>query len=157
MREMIEGIKIVQLVTVGTDKVLRSRPMATQETEFDGDLWFFTSKDTHKVDEITAQPEVCVTYSAPDINRYVSVSGRAEMVDDAAKKEEFWSPTLKLWFPEGLGDPNLTLIKVTVTRVEYWDAPAAKVVTLVGFIKALAGGNREADEVSQNEEIVLRS
>jgi len=156
MRELIDGIKIAQLTTVGTDGMLRSRPMGTQEVEFDGNLWFFTSKDTHKVDEIEAHPQVCATYAAPDRNRYVSVSGTAKLNDDRAKMEELWRPAFKIWFPDGLSDPKLTLIKVEVTRVEYWDAPASKVVSLVGFIKAIATGKR-AEDIAENEEILLKS
>jgi len=39
--------------------IIRSRPMSTQQAEFDGDIWFFTSDNTHKVEEKkTAAPAV---------------------------------------------------------------------------------------------------
>ena len=45
VRDLIKGIKIAMLTTVNpTDGSLHSRPMATQEAEFDGDLWFFTAQ-----------------------------------------------------------------------------------------------------------------
>src|SRR5689334_858328 len=50
--ELIKDIKFAMLTTVEPDGSLHSRPMATQEVEFDGDLWFFTGASTAKVDEV---------------------------------------------------------------------------------------------------------
>jgi len=123
---------------------LRSRPMSTQQAEFDGDIWFFTSDNTHKVDELRKDDRVCAAYSKPGSDTYVSISGRAEVVKDRAKIEELWNPVLKAWFPEGLDDPHLCLLKVSAEQAEYWDSPSGKLVQLLGFVKALATG-QEAD------------
>ncbi|RKJ18325.1 general stress protein, partial [Butyricicoccus sp. 1XD8-22] len=45
LKELIKDIDIAMLTTA-TEEGLVSRPMKTQEVEFDGDLWFFTKKDT---------------------------------------------------------------------------------------------------------------
>ena len=132
---------------------LRSRPMSTQQFDFDGDLWFFTSDNTHKVDEIQKYSRINAAYSQPDENRYVSVSGRAEVVKDRAKIEELWNPIHKAWFPEGLDDPHLCLLKVNVEQAEYWDAPNSKIVQIFGFVKALATGT-EAD-YGENKKLTL--
>ncbi len=132
-----EGSDFCMLTTMDSG-YLRSRPMSTQEFGFDGDLWFFTSDNTHKVEEIAKDNRVNVAYAKPDDNTYVSVSGRGEVSEDREKIEEYWSPILKVWFPEGLDDPRLCLLKVSVEQAEYWDAPSSKIVQLVGFVKALA-------------------
>lgn len=124
---------------------LRSRPMSTQKFEFDGDLWFFTSDDTHKVEEIQKDDRVNVSYATPDDNHFVSVSGRTEIVKDRAKIEELWNPILKAWFPDGLDDPHLCLLRVRVEQAEYWDSPSGTLVQLVGFVKALATGEEMDD------------
>ena len=139
LKGLLEGIDFCMLTTIDGEH-LRSRPMSTQEFEFDGDLWFFTSDNTHKMEEIAKDDRVNVSYAKPDDNRYVSVSGRGELVKDRQKIEELWSPILKAWFPEGLDDPTLCLLKVRVEQAEYWDAPSSKIVQLVGFVKALATG-----------------
>jgi general stress protein 26 len=143
LREMIEGIDFCMLTTIDGGH-LRSRPMSTQQADFDGDLWFFTSDQTHKIDEIEKDDRVCVAYSKPADSAYVSVSGRASVFKDRAKMEELWSPVLKAWFPEGLDDPHLCLLKVSADQAEYWESPSGKVVQLLGFVKALATG-QEAD------------
>ena len=136
---LIESIDFGMLTTMDGG-MLRSRPMSTQKVEFDGELWFFTSDRTHKVEEIERDNRVCVAYSKPEDNVYVSVSGTAELVKDKEKIEELWNPILKAWFPEGLDDPTLALLKVTVEEAEYWDSPSSTVVQIVGFIKAIATG-----------------
>jgi general stress protein 26 len=129
--------------------------MATQETEFDGDLWFFTDAGSPKVDEVERDERVNVSYAAPDDNRYVSISGTARLVRDRAKIKELWNPVLKAWFPEGLDDPDLALLRVRVEKAEYWDSPSSKMVQLAGFVKAIATGKR-ADDIGENEKIDLK-
>lgn len=152
--EMIKEIKFAMLTTAEPDGTLRSRPMATQATEFNGELWFFTAASAPKVDEIEQDHHVNLSYAAPDKNLYVSVSGKARMVRDKQKAEELWNPAYKAWFPKGLDDPDLALLKVSVTQAEYWDSSSSAVVHLVGFVKALATGERY--HAGENEKIDLR-
>jgi len=152
IRELTHGIDFCMLTTMDGD-YLRSRPMSTQEFEFDGNLWFFTSDNTHKIDEIEKHKRVNVAYSKPDDNVYLSISGRAEVVKDRAKIEELWNPVLKAWFPDGLDDPHLCLLKIPVEQAEYWDAPSSKIVQLFGMVKAIATG-QEAD-YGENKKITL--
>lgn len=139
LKGMVEGIDFAMLTTIAGNK-FRSRPMSTQEMDENGDIWFFTSDNTHKVEEIEADNRVSVAYSQPDDNTYVSVFGRAELVKDRAKIEELWNPVLKAWFPDGLDDPHLSLLKISVEEAEYWDSPNSKIVEIAGFVKALVTG-----------------
>jgi len=139
LKDLIEDIDFAMLTTVNGGQ-LRSRPMSTQEFDFDGDLWFFTSDNTHKVDEIERDNRVNVAYAKPEDNVYISVSGKAQLVKDREKIEELWNPILKAWFPKGLDDPTLSLLKVSVEEAEYWDSPSSTIVQLVGFVKALVTG-----------------
>ena len=140
LEKLIKDMKFAMLTTACSDGSLRSRPMATQMPEFDGTIWFFTSDDEPKVREIRANPNVNVSYADPDKNNYVSVSGRASLVKDKAKAKELWNVFYRAWFPEGLDDPKLALIRVDVDHAEYWDSPNSKVVQLAGLIKAAVTG-----------------
>lgn len=153
--ELIKDIKMAMLTTADTDGTLRSRPMATQKTEFDGTLWFFTRASAPKVEEVERSHEVNVSYAAPDSNTYVSVSGRAELVRDAGKAKELWNPILKAWFPKGLEDPDLALLKVNVEKAEFWDSPSSAMVQMVGFVKALATGRTYQASPGEHEKISL--
>lgn len=152
LNDLIEGIDFAMLTTIDGG-VLRSRPMSTQEFEFNGGLWFFTSSKTHKIEEIEKDNRVNVSYAAPDDNTYVSVSGTAEVVKDQAKIDELWSDILKAWFPEGKDSPDLVLLKVVVEQAEYWDSPSSTIVQIAGFLKAIATG--ESADGGENEKINL--
>ena len=147
---LINEIDFCMLTTMDEGH-LRSRPMSTQKTEFDGDLWFFTSDHTHKIEEIERDNRVNVSYADPGADRYVSVSGAAEIVKDRTRIEELWNPILKAWFPKGLDDPNLCLLKVVVEKAEYWESPSGTLVQMAGFVKAIVTG-KEA-EWGDNEKI----
>lgn len=149
--ELIKDIDIAMLTTVEADGTLRSRPMGTQQVEFDGDIWFFTSDETAKVDEIARQNRVNVSYAKPDKQRYVSVSGTAVLVNDRAKMEALWSPIYKAYFPKGLDDPSLRLLKIHAEKAEYWES-SGLLPTVIAFVQAMAG--KEAD-LGENERLNL--
>ena len=153
LREMIKGIEFAMLTTVEDDGSLRSRPMATQRIEFDGDLYFFTKVNAPKVDEVERDFNVCVSYAAPEDQRYVSMSGVARPLNDRAKMEELWFPDLETWFPDGLQDPELALLWICVTQAEYWEGSSGILVYMSG-VKAMAAGMAFAD--SENEKLELK-
>lgn len=142
LRDLIRDAKFCMFGTVDSEGNLRSRPMAVQQTEFDGDLWFFTGKSTDKTIEIRNQDRVNLSFANLKDNAYVSISGTAELVDDRAKARELWNPFYRTWFPRGLDDPDLTLIRVNMDRAEYWDSPNSAVVHLYGVVKAMVTGER---------------
>ncbi len=125
LAQLIDDIDVAMLTTTAPDGRLVSRPLGTQEVEFDGDLWFATGRDSAKVTEILANPQVNVSYASTSRNSYVSVAGRASIVHDRAKIDALWSPAMKLFFPGDKDDPNLCLIKVEVDSAEYWDGPGS--------------------------------
>jgi len=142
LAKLIKGIHFAMLATTDEFGEIHGRPMATQQADFDGTLWFLTGISTHKVAEIGRDHHVNLSYADPGSNRYVSVSGVARLVRDKQKIKELWNPIYKAWFPEGLDDPELAALQVTPTKAEYWDAPSSKVVQLVGFVKAIVTGQR---------------
>lgn len=139
VKTIIKDVEVAMLTTIDNG-VLRSRPMQTQQAEFNGDLWFFTSLNTHKAEEIEKDNRVNVSYAAPEDNSYVSVSGTAEIVTDKVKMEELWNPMLKAWFPKGLDEPDIILIKVSVSQAEYWDSASSTLVQAFGLLKSLVTG-----------------
>lgn len=136
LASIIKGIRFAMLTTMEDDGTLHSRPMATQDVDFDGDLWFFTRADAPKVAEAEEHHQVNVSFADPDTNKYVSASGTASLVRDRAKLEQYWKPAYKTFFPEGLQDPQIALLKVSVQKAEYWDSPSTKLGRAFSFAAA---------------------
>lgn len=149
--ELLTKFRIAMLTTIDADGTLTSRPMAVQETEFDGDLWFFAQRDSHQVSQIRANPRVGVALSSNDA--WVSVSGQAEVVEDNAKAHELWNSAVEAWFPDGPDDPNVVLLKIHAEGAEYWDSPGSRITTLLSYAKSKLTGQRP--DVGENERVDL--
>lgn len=141
--EIIKDIKYCMVTTENSQGSLQSCPLTTQDTEFDGDLWFIVGRSSELVKNIQNKSEVNVSFASARGN-YVSISGRASVVEDKTKLVELWSDAYKAWFPEGLQDPNIALLKIDVTDAEYWESPSSTVVKLAAFAKAYIKGDRRA-------------
>lgn len=154
LKEKIEDIEICMFSTVEPDGKIVSRPMSTRKMDPDGTLWFFTNELSEKADEVEAYENVNLAYSNVSKQSYLSVSGSAEVVKDRMVVEKLWSPILKAWFPRGLEDPNLALIKVIPHTAEYWNATASKMEQIVNVAKAIMQGKQY--ESGEHGQIKLR-
>ncbi len=141
IKELAEEVKIAMLCT-SHGAHLRSRPMSTAQIDGRGDIWFFTNEFSGKADEIENDHQVCLAYSSPSKNTYVSISGRAEILNDRAKMKELFNPALKAWFPQGLEDPKLAMLKVSPEQAEFWDNSASKMVIFFQMAKAIVSGEK---------------
>ncbi len=127
--------------------------MVAAQQDFDGSLFFFTRVHAHKVDEVKEHGRVCVSYADPDQQNYVSLSGSASVVQDRALVKAHWSEGMRTWFPHGVDDPEIGILKVDVEQAEYWDAPSSTMVHLYGYVKAVTMGT--APSPGHNEKISL--
>lgn len=139
--DLVRAAHLCMLTTQTEDGRLVSRPMALQEVEFDGDLWFFTHEDATAVTQVRARPQVGVSFADHRNTAWTSIAGTAEVVRDQARIEELWSAPLKVWFPDGPATPGLVLLRVQAHSAEYWDSPASRVKRVVGAAKAALGGD----------------
>lgn len=148
VRELIKDIEVAMLTTI-SEEGLVSRPMKTQEVEFDGDLWFLTKKDTGKFQELLRDPHVNVVYAD---NSFVSIRGKAEIVENAEKLKEFWNAAYEKFLETSVDDPNLVLIKVEAETAEYWDAGNRFKMAKFLF-RRLLGRNTEGTDINRIVEL----
>ena len=146
---LMRDMRIAMFTTTADDGTLQAVPMARQEVEPSGELWFITARDTRHVRDIGQRPHVGLTFSSSDA--WVSIHGRALVVDDEAKLKELWNTFAEAWLPGGPEDPNATLIRVDVEGGEYWDTPGGRVASLISFAKSkLTGDTFEPDHGTTN-------
>lgn len=129
-RSLIDDIPFAMFTTITSDGSLRSRPMVAATNSFDGALWFFTRSISPVAQEISARGDVNVTYVSAPEDRFVSVSGRATVVQEADRAGQMWNPSYSAWFAGGPTDPELSMIRIDVTRVEYWDRKGGRMQQL---------------------------
>ena len=123
---LLRRFDTVMLVTLNSDHEFHGRPMAVAAIEPDGRLWFLTGKDTAKVHEIEMDSHAYLTAQDGD-SAFLTLSGRASLIEDREKVAELWQEGFKIWFPGGKDDPDIELISIRPEYGEFWDT---------------AGGNR---------------
>lgn len=127
VRETVEKANVCFLTTL-SGKQLVSRPMYLLNDGFDGDIWFFSKRDSEKLEEIKKDSRVSVSFSG---KAFVSLSGRAEIIDNDLKKQNHWNKNLEQFFGCDYADPSLVLIRVAAEAAHYWENTG----TLGGLIK----------------------
>lgn len=146
--ELTKDIKIAMLTTVEEDGAFAARPMAQQEVQGDGSLYFFTERDSNIVRNVAANPHVGVALSSADT--WVSISGNARLVEDVEKKKQLWNAGVEAWLPQGPESADVALLHVESESAEYWDSPGGRVATIFSFVKAKATGEPyEGTEVTK--------
>lgn len=139
IREIAKDANICMFVTKLTKLPLAGRPMATQEVDDEGNIWFMSDKNSNKDQEIKKDSRVQLFYSHTGNYEYLSIFGTAELINDKKKIAELWTPMAKTWFTEGKDDPAIELIKVTPVDAYYWDTKNNKMVSLIKFAMGSMG------------------
>ena len=139
LRKILNDAKTAFMVTRSTDGGMHGRPMRTIQVDESLDtLWFPTDRNSGKVRELEASPDICLGYTNSSGSEWASVYGKAHIVDDRGKIHDLWSPIWKMWFT-GPDDPNLTLIAVIPESAEYWDS-GSQILQMIKFATSAITG-----------------
>jgi general stress protein 26 len=131
--ELVDGIETAMLTTRAADGSMVSRPLQTLALDANGELVFFTAADSRKVDQLTDDADVNLAYADPHTQRFVSVRGRSRIDRDRATIEELWSMPQKIFFPGGMDDPNLVVLRIRVRDAAYWESAGNFVARALDF------------------------
>lgn len=141
-RNLVKDVTVCMFTTVDENHELTSRPMFTSSVDDEGNVWFFTNEFSEKINEVSKDNLVHLIYSHPVKNIYVDVKGTCSLIIDKKKMEELWDSTLKSWFPEGLDDPKICLVKVATETAYFWNNSSSKMGLLFQMIRSIAKGDQ---------------
>ena len=146
--EMIEELDTAMMTTRRPDGHLVSRAMATQKRAPGADIWFVTSKDTMKLDELEDDPHVNLAFYKARTREWISVSGMAKLSTDRETIGELYARDWKAWFPEEgdprhgtPDDPRLVLIGVDVHSAVFLEVDKPRPVVLFELAKGMVTGH----------------
>lgn len=145
IKEMAEDIKVCMFCTELSSKPIPTRPMALQEVDNEGNLWFISSNESNKNFEIEEDNDVQLIFAKNADNHFISVYGQATIYEDRATIEDKWSPMAKAWFDEGKDDPEVSIIRVTPTNAYYWDTKDGKMISMLKWAYGTVTGNMKDD------------
>lgn len=142
LKELSEKARTCMFITnLHKSPPFNSRPMSLQECDEEGNLWFISSKESHKNMEIQKDNMVQLYFMNDSNYEYLSIIGDAFIYDDKATIEEKWSIFANAWF-DGKDDPNVSIIRVAPKDVYYWDTKYGKFVSMINFVSAILVGKK---------------
>jgi general stress protein 26 len=121
MEQIIRSIEIGMLTTVQENGELRSRPMLCADYDFDT-LWFLVKESKPLIAESLSNRIVNVAFASPEKKIYASVTGLAQLVEDNKLVQKLWRPEMTSWFPAGLNEPDLALLRIDIQHAEAWES-----------------------------------
>lgn len=146
--KLIKDIRFAMITHPHTDGHLHAVPMTTANKEGmneEHNLYFLIDKDSELARCVGESMQINVAYADPGKDSYVSVAAEGRISDDAALKEQLYSPMAKAWFPGGPTDPQLRVLVARAQHAAYWDVQQSKLVQLFAMAKAAVTGEPPKD------------
>jgi general stress protein 26 len=149
--DIIEKVGVCMLTTRFRGG-LRARPVEARPDRAAGLIRFVTDVRGLKDDEIEQSPDIGLVFIDHADHAYLSITARAEVLDDHAKAREIWKKTDDMWW-QGPDDPNVRVLRVEPSRAELWDGPASRLVAAYEFAKARVTG--EKPNLGENRKVTV--
>jgi general stress protein 26 len=150
--DIIEKVGVCMLTTQFAGG-LRARPIEARPDRDAGLIFFVTDVHSAKEDEIEAAPDVGLVFIDPKDKAYLSITGRARVMRDAAKTKVFWRKTDEFWWPGGPTDSDVCLLRIEPLTAELWDGPASAAVAAFEFARAKLTG--EEPKLRENRKVTV--
>lgn len=148
VKELAEEIGTCMFCTYDENQ-LESRPMGLQQVDVEGNLWFLSRRGSRKNRAIEKDPRVELLF-AQGHEKFLAVNGSAFISTNREKIKELWQPLAKVWFTEGVDDPDITVIKVDFNRGHYWDTKHGSMVAFAKMAASLLTGKTMDDGIQGN-------
>lgn len=144
-KNFVEKNRVCMLTTITPEGRLVSRPMTALQMDDQGNLWFLASETAEQTVSLDFDENVNLGFADVPSGQYLSVTGSAKVLKDPKKTAELWDSKTAAWYPDGMADPMLCLIRVHPHAAEFWDGISAKPVLLHGAIRSAASERHAAD------------
>ena len=115
-RTIIDSAKCRVLITTDENGIPHAREMSPFPPEEDMVIWLGTNPLTRKAKQIEKNPNVVMYYYDSKTLSYVSIQGKAQLVNDSALKTKYWKDYWNRYYPDR--DKDYILIKIIPVRLE---------------------------------------
>jgi general stress protein 26 len=122
-RETVDAVPTCLAITIDSNGDANARAINTSKLTDEWTLRFMTDRRTRKVGEIAQRGRMTLVYYHEAGGAYVTLVGRARIIEDVAVKQEVWRPANFKWHPGGPTDPNVVLVEFVAERIETWNTP----------------------------------
>lgn len=151
--ELVKSFDVAMLTT-HRSKEMHARPMVIARLDKGMDAYLITDTDSVKVEEIDKNPHGLLTFQSA--RQFASVKGEITIDHDRALLKTMWKETWKIWFPKGIDDPKIAVLKFTAHEGEYWDNSGLQGLKYVfDATKAYISGERPKPDSDRHNKIKL--
>ena len=132
--KLMEESKAAYLTTIDTDGFPITRAMfnlrnrdqfpefskffETQQNQFT--IYISTNTSSSKVTHLDKNPKMCVYFCDTEDFKGFMLGGSVEIVDDKELKKKIWLDWWTRYYPEGLEDPDYTLLRLERKNARYY-------------------------------------
>lgn len=95
------------------------QPMAVYADKANHAVWFYSNKDSDLAREAQGH-DAMLCLMAKNMEFQACLHGKLSLSHDQVKIDQYWSPFVAAWFPEGKDDPGLTMIRMDLTDARVW-------------------------------------
>ena len=133
-RELMETSKAVYLTTIDSDGYPITRAMFNlrnkeqfpefsaffekQQNQFS--IYISTNTSSNKVAHLSKNPKMCVYFCDAENFMGFMLGGSAEIIDDLELKKQIWLDWWTRYYPEGVEDPDYTLLRLKPINARYY-------------------------------------
>lgn len=141
IRQLLKQFPIAFMVTA-KDDAISARPIGVvgDHGAFDGSLWFITDRRSRKVHAIERGATTALLFQNDREGAYLHLTGHAVIVEDPRKLKELYTPVQRTWFPDGVEDPHITLLRFDAKEASYWDGHASMLRLALAYAKSVVTG-----------------
>lgn len=143
LAERIEDSRTVMLTMCDEQGQLTSQPMTVIEMDGAGCLWMLVSKSgqtARMAPEGRGLDTVNLAFSDESRSTFTSITARATLSEDRQRKQDLWSVMARPWFPQGVDDPDLAVLRLEPVKAEIWDGPDSTVLRMIAMAASVVVG-----------------
>ncbi len=146
---VINDSRVAMLTTRANDGRLLCRPLLVQQMGHDGTLSFLIDNEGELARDVRAFPAVNLVFPRSDREHFTCANGIARIDDDRRSLLEVWHAELLNWFPRGLSDPGLVVLRVRIDELSLWNGRESCVLSSVDPSPSTPRGANDGVETSQ--------
>ena len=110
----------VMLGTNGDNGYPNIKAMFKMENEGLKTIWFSTNTSSKRVAQLIQDPKACVYFADFKQLKGLMLIGNIEVLQDIESKKRLWREGYELYYPEGVNDPDYTVLRFTSQWGNYY-------------------------------------
>jgi general stress protein 26 len=120
-RDTIDKVRFCFAITTTEHGDANARLIEPGKLSEDWTVRFLTHRRCRKVREIERTGKLTLGYQYDPERAYVTLLGRAALIDDVAIKRAIWRDAMYRWHPGGPEDPSVVMVELVTEQIELWN------------------------------------